>query len=42
MGEMGGAYMVLVGRLDGKKPTGRYGRIILKTISKKLEGHGLD
>ena len=42
MGEMGGAYRGLVGRLDGKKPTGRYGRIILKTISKKWEGHGLD
>jgi hypothetical protein len=27
---------------DGKKPTGRYGRIILKRIFKKWEGHGLD
>ena len=42
MGEMGGAYRVLVGRPDGKKPTGRYGRIILKRIFKKWEGHGLD
>ena len=42
MGEMGGAYRVLVGRPDGKKPTGRYRRIILKRTFKKWEGHGLD
>jgi hypothetical protein len=42
MGEMGGAYRVMVGRSDGKEPTGRYGRIILKRIFKKWEGHGLD
>jgi hypothetical protein len=40
MGKMGGAYRVLVGRPDVNKPTGIYGRIILKRISRS--GKGID
>ena len=42
MGEMGGAYRVLMARTVGKKPTGKYRTIILKRNFKKWEGHGLD
>jgi hypothetical protein len=44
MGERRGAYRILVGRPEGRKPLGRPGidgRIILKRISKKRDG-GMD
>jgi hypothetical protein len=45
MGERKGAYMILVGRSDGRRPLWRPGidrRIILKWIFKKWDEHGLD